>query len=291
MGGRGSSSTKQDTMAVHHGADDNASGVTAILGIARKITTLKQPLKRSLIFIAFDGEEEGLLGSKYYVNNPVIPLGKTMVMLNFDMVGRLKEDKTLQLAGTGTAAESDSILKSILTGFNFKSTFDPGGTGPSDYASFYGKNIPVISFTTGVHPDYHTPEDKPEKINYQGLSEIINLSTKLITELANRDKPLTYKQVSSPSETRNVRRGKVSLGIMPDFSGAEKNGLRVDGVTKGKPADKAGVLKDDIITAINGAPIKDIYEYMYQMGKCNQGDKIIVEIKRNEKLIKLEVEL
>jgi aminopeptidase YwaD len=290
-GGPGSSSMRPDTTAIHYGADDNASGVTAIMGIASKLVSEKTALKRSIIFLAFDAEEEGLLGSKYFLNNPLVPLDRIKTMLNFDMVGRLREDKTLQLHGTGTSEETDSLLKKLLQGYSFKASFDPQGTGPSDYAAFYNKNIPVIGFTTGVHPDYHTPADKPEKINFSGIKEIIDFSALLITEIANRPASLTFKQVSSPSESRGVRRGKVTLGIMPDFSGTSSNGVRVDGVSKGKPAEKAGILKDDVIVSINGEAIKDIYEYMFQMGKYNVGDSINVEVKRGEQLIKVSVQL
>jgi hypothetical protein len=291
FGGRGSSSMKPDTIAVHYGADDNASGVTTILGIAAKLTEENTALKRSILFMAFDAEEEGLLGSKYFLNNPIVPVDKIKVMLNFDMVGRMREDKTLQLHGTGTSLETDSILKKMLINYSFKPTFDPQGTGPSDYAAFYNKNIPVIGFTTGVHSDYHTPFDKPEAINYPGIKEIVDFSAVLVSELANRNASLTFRQVSSPSENKSVRRGKVTLGIMPDFSGADNNGVRVDGVSKGKPAEKAGILKDDIIVSINGESVKDIYEYMFQMGKYKIGDTIMVEIQRKSDRVKIEVKL
>lgn len=241
--------------------------------------------------MAFDAEEEGLLGSKYFVNNPLIPLANIKAMMNFDMVGRLNSENKLQLHGTGTALETDTLLKMTLAKYNFKPTFDPGGNGPSDYAAFYGKNIPVIALTTGIHPDYHTPADKPEKINYSGMVKIVDFSSQILIDLANREKPLTFKQVETAGEYKNVRRGKATLGIMPDFSGAEKIGVRVDGVTKGKPAEKAGILKDDIIIGINGTPVKDIYEYMFQMGKHKQGDKIIIDVKRKEETIHIEVEL
>lgn len=291
MGGWGSSSMKPDTIAIHYGADDNASGVTAILAIASNLAREKAVLKRSILFVAFDTEEAGLLGSKYFLNNPWVSIDKIKAMLNFDMVGRLREDKTLQLHGTGTSSEIDSILRKLLMHYSFKATFDPQGNGPSDYASFYNKNIPVIGFTTGVHPDYHTPADTPEKINYLGINEIVDFSSTLVTEIANRENNLSFRQVSEQSENRNIRRGKVTLGIMPDFSGSDNNGVRVDGVSRGKPAEKAGILKDDVIVAIHGEAIKDIYEYMFQMAKYNAGDTLMVEVNRKGVLLKIEVKL
>lgn len=291
MGGQGSGSRKPDTIAIHFGADDNASGASMVMGLAEKLSKQKNLLKRSILFITFDAEEEGLLGSKYFVNNPLVPLTSIKAMINLDMVGRLNEKKTLQIYGNGTALEMDTIVKTYLKKYTFKPIFHPGGTGPSDHSSFYSKNIPVLFFMTDLHTDYHTPSDTPDKINYNGMEEIANFAYDLALDFANRPKALTFKEVDSPAETTNSRPYKVSMGIMPDFASTENNGVRVDAVTKGRPAEKGGILKDDIIITINGASVKNIQDYMFQLGKSNSGDKIKVEVKRNGQNVILDVQL
>ena len=291
LGGPGSGSRKPDTIGIHYGADDNASGASMVMGLAQKLSKQKNLLKRSILFITFDAEEEGLLGSKYFVNHPVVPLTSIKTMINLDMVGRLSEKKPLQVYGNGTALELDSIVKLHLKKYTFQPIYHPGGTGPSDHASFYSKNIPVLFFMTDLHTDYHTPSDTPDKINYQGMEEIASLAADIVTDIANRPKSLTFKEVDSPAETTSARPYKVSMGIMPDFASTDNSGVRVDAVTKGRPAEKGGILKGDVIITINGAPIKNIQDYMFQLGKCNTGDKVKVEVKRNDHNILLEVQL
>jgi len=291
MGGQGSGSRKPDTIAIHYGADDNASGTAMVMGLAQKLSKQKNLLKRSIIFITFDAEEEGLFGSKYFVNHPVVPLASIKAMINLDMVGRLNEKKVLQIYGNGTALEMDTIVKTYLKKYPFAPIFHPGGTGPSDHSSFYSKNIPILFFMTDLHTDYHTPADTPDKINYNGMEEIAGFAYDLAVDIANRPKALTFKEVDSPAENTNSRPYKVSMGIMPDFASTENNGVRVDAVTKGRPAEKGGILKGDFIITINGASVKNIQDYMFQLGKCNSGDKIKVEVKRNNQTVQLEVQL
>jgi C-terminal processing protease CtpA/Prc len=212
-------------------------------------------------------------------------------MINLDMVGRLSEKKPLQVYGNGTALELDSIVKVHLKKYTFQPIYHPGGTGPSDHASFYSKNIPVLFFMTDLHTDYHTPSDTPDKINYQGMEEIASLAFDIVTDIANRPKALTFKEVDSPAETTSARPYKVSIGIMPDFASTDNSGVRVDAVTKGRPAEKGGILKGDVIISINGAPVKNIQDYMFQLGKCNSGDKVKVEVKRTDRTVLLEVQL
>jgi hypothetical protein len=291
LGGPGSGSRKPDTIGIHYGADDNASGASMVMGLAQKLSKQKHLLKRSIIFITFDAEEEGLLGSKYFVNHPVVSLTSIKAMINLDMVGRLSEKKPLQVYGNGTALELDSIVKVHLKKYTFQPIYHPGGTGPSDHASFYSKNIPVLFFMTDLHTDYHTPSDTPDKINYQGMEEIASLAFDIVTDIANRPKALTFKEVDSPAETTSARPYKVSMGIMPDFASTDNSGVRVDAVTKGRPAEKGGILKGDVIISINGAPVKNIQDYMFQLGKCNSGDKVKVEVKRTDRTVLLEVQL
>ena len=268
MGGPGSPSRKPDSIAVHHGADDNASGVAMIIGLAGKFAGTKNSHKRSLVFCSFSGEELGLLGSKYFTDNPLIDLSKADAMVNLDMVGRLKETKDLQVGGVGTA----DGLKEMATALNdtslLKVSTTDEGSGPSDHSSFYAKNIPVLFITTGAHEDYHTPTDTWEKINYNGMVTVSGLVYRMASKLANDTARLKFKEAGPKTTvTRNYRTRGITLGIMPDFAGAVKNGLRADLVTPGKPAALGGMKKGDIITAINGKPVNNIQDYMFRLGQ------------------------
>jgi aminopeptidase YwaD len=285
FGGTGSGSRVPDTVAIHNGADDNASGTAMVIEMAGKLSSVKKELKRSVIFVAFSGEEMGLLGSKYFVDHCPVDLKKIDAMFNFDMVGRFDKDKNnISVSGTGTSMESDSIVKKYETGLPFTVTHSPDGYGPSDHASFYSSNIPVFYFTTGAHTDYHTPLDDADKLDYEKEKEIGDFAFKIILDVDGMSKPLAFKASGSKeSSGRGGRRLNVKLGIMPDFAGTEKQGLRVDGVTKDGPADKGGIKKGDIIISINGMKVRDIYEYMSRLGKLKHGQTISVEVIREEK--------
>jgi hypothetical protein len=276
-GGAGSGSRMPDTVAVHHGADDNASGVAAVIELAQKFSHEKSN-KRPILFVAFTAEEFGLIGSKAFVKEPPYSLGKADAMFNFDMVGRLDSTKDLTIGGVGTALESNALVDSLIHGFNLKISKE--GYGPSDHASFYSENIPVIYFTTGVHDQYHTPKDTYDRININGEKMITESAYLLINEVANRSKRLTYQE-SGPKVGISTRTDlKVSLGIIPDFAGTEKDGMRIDGVTPGRPASKAGLLKGDIIIAIDGRKVGSIYDYMARMKAYSPGQIISVDIMR-----------
>jgi aminopeptidase YwaD len=285
FGGPGSGSRKPDTVAVHHGADDNASGTAMVIELAGKMAGEKKNLKRSILFVAFSGEEMGLLGSKYFTDHSPVDMKKIKAMFNFDMVGRFdKEKNSISVSGTGTSLEGDSIILKYERGLKFTVTHSPDGYGPSDHASFYASNIPVFYFTTGAHTDYHTPEDLANRLNYEKEKEIGEFSANIIRDVDNLPKDLTFHESGKKeSAGRSGRRMKVTLGIMPDFAGTEKKGLRVDGVTKDAPADKGGMKKGDIIISINGLPVTNIYEYMTRLGKLNHGQTISVEVIRNGK--------
>jgi len=293
FGGPGSGSRMPDTVAIHNGADDNASGTAMVMELAGKIASARNNLKRSVIFVSFTGEEMGLLGSKYFTDHPPVDLKKIKAMFNFDMVGRFdKEKNAISVSGTGTSAEGDSILKKYETGLPFAVTHSPDGYGPSDHASFYANNIPVFFFTTGVHTDYHTPFDNADKLDYDAEKKIGDFSYKLIMDIDRMAHPLTFKESGKKeSAGRSGRRYKVTLGIMPDFAGTEKKGLRVDGVTKDGPADKGGMLKGDVIISINGMTVGNIYEYMARLGKLAKGQTISVEVIRNDKNVVLLIQL
>jgi aminopeptidase YwaD len=292
MGGPGSSSRMPDTSAVHHGADDNASGVAMMLEIAEKFALTKSSHKRSIICVAFSGEEEGLLGSRYFTDNPGIDLSKVNVMINLDMVGRLNDSTGLEISGTGTAEGLKELIYSESDTSGLKLRLSDAGYGPSDQTSFYGKNIPVLFYFTGAHLDYHTPSDTYDKINYSGMVKISGELFNVAEVLASADSMLSFRE-SGPREepARYGRRKGVTLGIMPDFAGVVKNGLRVDAVDPGRPAALGGMKKGDIITAINGKSVDNIYDYMARMSQLKHGQTISVEVKRNGQKIVLLVQL
>lgn len=283
MGGPNTGSRKPDTIAVHNGADDNASGTAAMLEIAEKMAWQRDSLRRSVIFVAFGAEEMGLLGSKYFVDHPPVELSKIKAMINIDMVGRLKKDHTLQIGGTGTSDRSEEILKGLPGRDSLKLAFSPEGYGPSDHASFYGKDIPVFFFSTGAHLDYHTPFDDTEKINFKGLKNLSDYIFNLAWTLSNMEENLKFKEAGpkyAPSRSGRRRKG-VTLGIMPDFAGVVKDGLRADFVIKGRPAALGGMKDGDIIVAIEGKPVNNIYDYMFRLSKLKFGQTITVEVLRN----------
>ena len=290
MGGTGSRAA--DTVAVHHGADDNASGVSMMLELAEKFSHTKGSHKRSIICIAFAGEELGLLGSKYFVEKAGIDLSKVNVMINLDMVGRLQETNVLQVSGVGTAEDLNELVIAENDTNLIKLTLSEGGYGPSDHSSFYGKNIPVLFFSTGPHLDYHTPRDTYEKLNYEGMVNISSLIFKVIEKLASSPDRLKFREAGErPDQGRQIRRKGVTIGIMPDFAGNIKNGLRADFVIPDRPAALGGMIKGDIITAINGKAVNNIYDYMSRMGQLKHGQTISVEITRNNQKMLLLIQL
>ncbi len=292
MGGPGSPSRTPDTIGIHHGADDNASGVAMMLELAEKFAGTKGSHKRSIICIAFTGEEEGLLGSKHFTDEPGIDLSKVNAMINIDMVGRLNETNNLQISGVGTATGLKDLVYSKSDTSVIKLTLSDEGYGPSDHSSFYGKNIPVLFYFTGAHLDYHTPKDTYDKINYKGMVKISDLIFSVAKELASTGSRLRFKESGPKAETVRYRRGKgVTLGIMPDFAGVIKNGLRADFVTPGKPAALGGMKKGDIITAINGKTVNNIQDYMFRMGQLKHGQTISVEVLRKDKKEVLLIQL
>jgi hypothetical protein len=293
MGGPGSPSRTPDTVGVHHGADDNASGVAMMLEIAEKFAGTKGSHKRSIICIAFTGEEEGLLGSKYFTDNPEANLSKVDAMINMDMVGGLKDTKDLQIGGVGTA-EGLKEKSVVLCDTNLlKLTFTEEGSGPSDHSSFYAKNIPVLFLTTGVNADnYHKPSDTWDKINYKGMVVVSDYIFKLVSEFACDTAKLHFKEAGPKTEAvRGYRKGGITLGIMPDFAGVVKNGLRADLVTPGKPAANGGMKKGDIITSIDGKQVNNIKDYMFRLNQLKKGQTITVEVLRNNKKEVLIIQL
>ncbi|MGD9898617.1 MAG: M20/M25/M40 family metallo-hydrolase [Calditrichaceae bacterium] len=292
MGGSGSGSRTPDTSAIHNGADDNASGVAAILELAEKMSAERKKIKRSVLFMAFGAEEMGTLGSKFFTKNPLVDLKNVNIMFNLDMVGRLDtETRSLTLGGTGTATGLDKLVEDAAKGKKFELKMSPEGYGPSDHASFYIENIPVLFFFTGVHEDYHTPADDPEKINYAGEKDITEFAYILAEKTANLETHLVYQEAGPKSTPSMGRRFKVTLGIVPDYASTEENGLRIDGVRKGGPAEQAGMEKGDVIVAMEGKKVKNIYDYMYRLAEFKSGQRVSVDIIRNGKPLILIAEL
>lgn len=288
MGGPGSGSRMPDSIAVHNGADDNASGTAAVLELAELLSSRKDELKRSVVFMAFGAEEMGLLGSQFFASNPLYDLKQVKLMLNFDMIGRLNAEKpTLMIGGTGTAVETEEILKAWEEGSEMGFNHAPEGYGSSDHASFYGAGVPVLFFFTGAHQDYHTPLDDADMINYEGEKAILDFTVPLVVDLINRQEALVYQETAAPKqEGRNSRTLKVKLGIMPDFTSAENDGLGVGGVTAGGPAAGAGMKKGDKIVALDGMEVTNIYDYMSRLKKLKPGQRITVDIMRDgQKLV------
>jgi aminopeptidase YwaD len=292
MGGQGSGSREPDVSAPHNGADDNASGVAGIIEIAEKLASMKKELKRSIVFIAFDAEEMGLLGSTYFTKHSLVDVKSVKSMFNFDMIGRLdKESNKMLINGTGTSAEAESILNKHKEAYDLVLAFSPEGYGPSDHAAFYSENIPVFFFTTGAHGDYHTPADDTELLNIEGEKVITDFATEVIIDVANRSEELSFQIAGPKKQARYGRALKVTLGIMPDFTSTEENGLGVGAVTPDRPAHKAGMLKNDRIVAIDGKAVKNIYDYMNRLKKLKSGQVISVDVVRGEKEIVLVVQL
>ena len=292
MGGPGSGSRFMDGLAVHNGADDNASGVAGIMELAAYLASDTRSFKRSIVFVAFDGEELGLLGSRHFVTSGMIDPRKMAAMINFDMIGRLKtENPSAMVGGTGTSIESEGLLTSLDTSL-VRLSFSPEGFGPSDHAAFYGENIPVFFFSSGAHEDYHTPDDDWQRLNYEGEKDLLGMTAQLISGLANRDLPLTFRE-AGPKQQQGMGgyRFKVTLGIMPDFTATVEGGLGVGGVKKDGPAFKGGVLKGDVITAIDGKAVTDIYDYMNRLKKLQPGQVISVDVDRNGETLVLIIQL
>jgi hypothetical protein len=285
-GNQGSSLDPNPAGKIHNGADDNASGVAGVLELARYYKSNKVKEKNNFLFILFSGEELGLYGSDYFVEHPTLDLGKVNFMINLDMVGRLDpKNGGLSVSGSGTSPGWEPLLKSLSTP-EVPITTDSSGTGPSDHTKFYLKKIPVLHFFTGSHSDYHKPSDDAEKINYDGEVAVLNTIIKVVDTM-DKEPKLAYLTTKSKS-MGGARSFKVTLGVMPSYS-SKASGLKVDGVSEGKPAQKAGILAGDIITQIGELPIKDMESYMDALGKFEKGQTVPVKLLRAEKEITVNV--
>uniref|UniRef100_UPI004049CF9B M20/M25/M40 family metallo-hydrolase n=1 Tax=Gelidibacter sp. TaxID=2018083 RepID=UPI004049CF9B len=279
-GGDGSLFASKDK-AIHNGADDNASGVAVMLDLAKKLQNANT--NNNYLFVAFSGEEMGLLGSNYFVKNPTLDIKKVNYMINMDMVGRLKQDSTLAVYGVGTTPR----FKQTLSANNnrFKLIENESGVGPSDHTSFYLADIPVLHFFTGQHSDYHKPSDDFEKLNYEGMQTISSYIFDVISDLNNAGK-LPFRITKNESE--EVPRFKVGLGVMPDYL-FDGKGMRVDGVIEGRAAQKAGLLKGDVIIRLGESDITDMMSYMKALSTFKEGDSTKVVVDRDGKQVEAEL--
>ncbi len=320
-GGEGSLAPREGE--IHHGADDNASGVAGLIELARMLSTQNQKPRRTIVFIAFSGEEEGLIGSSYYVNHPVVPLQNTVAMINMDMIGRLKERKLI-VGGIGTAQEWRSMVDAdnsvqgmtvslnaprreavatgkgpIVLGANgqpvvtmdptkqFFLTLNEDGYGPSDHSSFYAKQIPVLFLWTGNHDDYHKPSDTADKINYEGEARIVSFVERIVWDIDKSDKRLAYTVAKSDSQGRTMG-FRVYLGTIPNYADSN-DGLKLDGVRDDSPASKAGLKAGDKIVKMAGRDVKNVYDYTYALGEMKAGQEYEVEIVRGSERLTLKI--
>lgn len=290
MGGEGSGSMMPDTIAIHPGADDNASGTAGMLELAQYFAAHRNLLKRSVLFIAFSAEEMGILGSTHYTQNPVFPLEKTVAMINLDMIGRMRES-TLVVEGTGTSPLWEQLLWKENPDTTLRLKLKPSGFGPSDHASFYAKGIPILFFFTNVHEDYHRPSDVWQKINYEGQTLIVQYVMKIIENIANLENRPQFIAASTPPQQRGTGNStKASLGIIPDFA-EEVIGMKISGTRPNSPAQKAGLVSGDIITKLDGRDVKNIYDFMYILGEYKPGDEVFIIVKRGSETIELKAVL
>jgi Peptidase family M28/PDZ domain len=268
---------------IFHGADDNASGTAAVLELARMLKNSK--LKNSnYLFICFSGEELGLWGSKYYTEHPTIDFSKADYMINSDMIGRLNDSThRLTIGGYGTSPSWSQLLDDETKYLTIK--FDSSGVGPSDHTSFYLKNIPVLFFFTGIHPDYHKPTDVVSKINFTGEFLVIKYIYDLIDKTNHLGK-LAFTKTREPKI--EGKRFTVSLGIMPDYTFTGK-GVRADGIIDGKSAQKAGILAGDVIIKLGENSFSDINEYMGVLSQYKKGDTTTVTVMRGKEKFTLPV--
>ena len=260
---------------VHNGADDNASGIAAMLAVAERVQH-KELNNYNYLFLGFSGEEQGLWGSNYYAKNPTVPIENIAYMINMDMVGRLDEERRIAIHGTGTAPVWNQLIDSVLVS-DFKIKKHESGSGPSDHTSFYLQDLPVLHFFTGQHKDYHKPSDDAELLNYEGLENVVDYIEGLLTEMNERPAPQFTK---TKDESRSAPAFKVTLGVVPDYLFSEK-GMRIDGVNEGGAAYNAKLQKGDIVTQMGDLEIVDMMSYMKALSVFERGQTIKITVQRN----------
>ena len=291
--GRGDSgSLAAGSKEIHNGADDNGSGTAALLEVARQLAGREQKLPRRVVFIAFTGEERGLLGSGHYVHQPLIPIEKTVAMLNMDMVGRMKNDE-LVIYGTGTAKNFDGLVDELNERHGFNIKREPGGFGPSDHSSFYARKIPVLHFFTGLHNDYHRPSDDANKLNLPGIRRVSDMVAEAVVKIAAAEEPPEYQQ----AQRESLRPGDAPagdrpyFGSIPNLTGGDEEGYAIQGVGGDSPAQKAGLQAGDVIVRLGDNKIGNLADFDSALRKYKAGDKVPVIVRRDDKEVKLVVVL
>jgi hypothetical protein len=279
MGGPGSLA-RSSAPAIHHGADDNASGAAGVMQLAAWFGRLpeSQRPRRSIVFICFSGEELGLLGSSFYVSHPLEPLKSTVAMINMDMVGRLRDNKLIVI-GSGTANEWSTLLTETNRLTRFQLARSESGFGASDQQSFYARGVPVLFFFTGTHPDYHTPTDTADKINSAGEAHVLQLVAECADEIADSPSRPTFKRITLQQPAGPARGFRVYFGSVPDYA-ATAEGVTLTGVREGSPAEKAGLKAGDVIVRFGDRAIKNVYDYTYALEDHRPGDVVKIVVKR-----------
>ncbi len=286
FGGRNALDSSKE---IHYGADDNASGTAGLIELAEYFAKNKQHVKRSLLFMGFSGEEEGLFGSTHYTKEPYIPLERTEAMLNMDMIGRLNDSSVLIVEGMGTSPIWRDLITSYEESKPFRLRLKPDGVGPSDHSPFYRKGVPILFFFTGIHRDYHKATDTKDKVNYTGQKAVLDLVRATIETIASRVDSIPYTIVPVDT-TKKVSAFKVYVGGVPDY-GYDGEGLKISDITPNSPAQRAGLKAEDIIVKFGETPIKNIYDYTGVLSKYKPDDVVQLVVKRSGEMITLPLTL
>lgn len=266
---------------IHNGADDNASGTAGLIELARTMAGNDRKESFNFLFIAFSGEELGLLGSKYYASHPTVPMASLAMMINMDMIGRYDGNKGVTIGGWGTSPAWGKIIPPLASKANIPYSVDSSGIGPSDHTSFYLQQKPVLFFFTGIHTDYHKPSDDANKVNAEGEAKVLRLIADIIGQLDKNGEAPPFREAGNPHAQATQQTFKVTLGVIPDYSFSGK-GLRLDGVSKDRPAQLAGLEAGDIIVRMGEYPVNDIQDYMKNLGKFAKGERAEVEVVRKQ---------
>lgn len=285
LGYGGFGSRVQSDSLIHNGADDNASGVAAMLEIARQLKA-SESLSHNVLFVGFSGEELGLHGSKHFVEALPVPADQVNYMINLDMVGRLGEDRALAVNGTGTSPAWSDALRPAASATNLTLAETKSGIGASDHTSFYLEDIPAVHLFTGAHDDYHTPTDDSHKIDYDGLKDVSTFAVRVIEQLDD-DGTLSFTETDDENERRQMS-FEVSLGIMPDYA-FQGDGMRIDAVLDG-PAARNDLKEGDVIVRVGETEVDDIYAYMDALEALDPGDTAEVAVNRDDTVLTKEVQ-
>ncbi|MBI4566860.1 MAG: M28 family peptidase, partial [Planctomycetes bacterium] len=271
----------------------NASGTAGLLEMAEAFSRARPGPARSVLFIAFSGEEMGLLGSAHYVKEPLLPLDKTVAMVNLDMVGRLRDDKLI-VGGVDTGSGLRDLVNEKAGPLGLSVAGSGDGFGASDHASFYGKKVPVLFFFTGVHDDYHRPTDDVEKVNFPGAEKVVRLAYRCSWKLASGGARPEYQETTNPHLRAAAGAGSgfgAYLGTVPDYTQSEKGGVTLQAVRPGSPAEAAGLKAGDVIVAFAGAPIDNVYDYTYALREHKPGETVALTVKRGGESLTLTARL